>query len=269
MTRLLALAAFACLILACGTPPPPAAPTPLDISDYRLIDLSHTFDENTLYWPTDEHFKHNEVRWGRTEGGWWYSSFTYSGSEHGGTHLDAPIHFGEGKRTVDEIPIDQLIGPAVVIDITASCGADADYRLSVEDIETHEQAHGAIEPDAIVMVRTGWSSHWPDAKQYLGSDVAKDTQNLHFPGVSPEAAEALVARKVAVVGIDTASIDHGPTRDFRAHQVFAAAQIACLENVAKLDELPATGAIVFALPMKIGGGSGGPCRIVALLPPGS
>lgn len=157
----------------------------------------------------------------------------------------------------------------MVIDITAACDADPDYRLSIEDIERHENAHGAIEPDSIVMVRTGWSSRWPDAKRYLGSDVLKDTQNLHFPGVSPEAAEALVARKVAVVGIDTASIDHGPTRDFRAHQVFAAAQIPCLENVAQLDELPVTGAIVFALPMKIGGGSGGPCRIVALLHPGS
>ena len=269
MARVATFAAALCLTIACGTPPPPAAPALLDISNYRLIDLSHTFDENTLYWPTDERFKHNKVRWGRTEGGWWYSSFTYGGSEHGGTHLDAPIHFGEGKRTVDEIPVDQLVGPAVVIDIAAACDADADYLLSVEDIKAHEKAHGAIEPDSIVMVRTGWSSRWPDALQYLGSDVPKDAQNLHFPGVSPEAAEALVARKVAVVGIDTASIDHGPTRDFAAHQVFAAAQIACLENVAKLDELPPTGAIVFALPMKIGGGSGGPCRIVALLPPGS
>jgi len=266
MMRLCALAVGLCFAVSCGAPPPPPQePAALDISDYRLIDLSHTFDENTLYWPTDEHFKHNQVRWGRTEGGWWYSSFTYGGSEHGGTHLDAPIHFGEGKRTVDQIPVDQLVGPAVVIDISAKCDADADYLLSVADIEVFEKEHGTIEPDTIVMVRTGWSSRWPDAKTYLGSDIPKDTQHLHFPGISPEAGELLVARKAAVVGIDTASIDHGPSRDFRTHQVFAAAQIVGLENVNKLDALPPTGAIVFALPMKIGGGSGGPCRIVALV----
>lgn len=264
MTRLPALAGALFLSAACA--PPPA---PLDISGYRLIDLSHTFDEKTLYWPTDKHFEHNQVAWGRTEGGFWYSSFTYGGSEHGGTHIDAPIHFGEGKRSVDQIPIEQLIGSAVVIDISAACDSDPDYLLSVEDIGKHEQRHSRIEPGSIVMIRSGWSRRWPDARQYLGSDVPGDTRNLHFPGVSPEAAEALVERDVAIVGIDTASIDHGPSSDFKAHQVFAAAQIACLENVNRLEELPPTGAIVFALPMKIGGGSGGPCRVVALVPPGS
>ncbi|MDE0432996.1 MAG: cyclase family protein [Bryobacterales bacterium] len=264
MTRLPALAGALFLSVACA--PPPA---PLDISGYRLIDLSHTFDEKTLYWPTDKHFEHNQVAWGRTEGGFWYSSFTYGGSEHGGTHIDAPIHFGEGKRSVDQIPIEQLIGSAVVIDISAACDSNPDYLLTVEDIGKHEQQHSRIEPGSIVMIRSGWSLRWPDAKQYLGSDVPGDTQDLHFPGVSPEAAEALSERHVAIVGIDTASIDHGPSSDFKAHQVFAAAQIACLENVNRLEELPPTGAIVLALPMKIGGGSGGPCRVVALIPPGS
>ena len=202
-TRLLALASALCLSIACAP-----TPAPLDISDYRLIDLSHTFDEKTLYWPTDKHFEHSQVAWGRTEGGFWYSSFTYGGSEHGGTHIDAPIHFGEGKRSVDQIPIEQLIGSAVVIDIAAACYSDPDYLLTAEDIEIHEQRHGRIEHDSIVMIRTGWSRRWPDAKQYLGSNVPGDTQNLHFPGVSPEAAGALVERNVAIVGIDTASIDH-------------------------------------------------------------
>ena len=242
-----------------------SGPGAFDLDQYRVVDLTHTFDENTLYWPTDQPFQHQRTAWGRTEGGYWYSSFTYGGSEHGGTHLDAPIHFAEGKRAVAEIPVEQLIGPAVVIDITAQCGADPDYRLSVADVENHERQHGPIQAGAIVLIRTGWSRFWPDAKTYLGSDVPGDTTNLHFPGVSPEAAEALVQKGVAVVGIDTASIDHGPTRDFRAHQVFAGAQVACLENVARLEELPMTGALVMALPMKIGGGSGAPCRIVAFV----
>ncbi len=237
----------------------------LTLDDYHVIDLTHTFDETTLYWPTDQPFQHERTAWGRTEGGYWYSSFTYGGSEHGGTHLDAPIHFGEGKRAVADIPIEQLIGPAIVIDIAAKCQGDADYQLSVADVESHEQRHGSIEPDDIVLIRTGWSRFWPDPKKYLGSDVPGDTSDLHFPGVSSEAAETLLERGVAVVGIDTASIDHGPSRDFRAHQVFAGAQMACLENVARLEDLPPTGALVMALPMKIGGGSGAPCRIVAFL----
>ena len=263
MTQLYALLwlIFLCLTMGCGPVPRPA----LDLSDYRLVDLSYTFDENTLYWPTDKHFDHDQAAWGWTEGGYWYSSFTYGGSEHGGTHIDAPIHFAEGKRTVEQIPIEQLVGPAVVIDVTTGAESDADYQVSIADIVAFEERHGTIEPETIVLIRSGWSRYWPDAGKYLGSDVPGDIQNLHFPGVSPEAAEALVQRKVAVVGIDTASIDHGSTRDFRTHQVLAEAEIAILENVARLDELSATGAFVFALPMKIGGGSGGPCRIVALM----
>jgi kynurenine formamidase len=237
----------------------------LDLSDYRLVDMTHTFSKETLYWPTGEAFEHNEVAWGKTAGGFWYSSFTYGANEHGGTHLDAPIHFAEGASSVDQIPLEQLVGPAVVIDVTAGAESDPDYLLSVADIEAFEKEHGAIEPETIVLIRSGWGEYWPNAKEYLGTDAPGDVENLHFPGVSPEAAKALVAREVAVVGIDTASIDYGATRDFPAHQVLAAAEIAVLENVAQLDELPATGAVLFALPMKIGGGSGGPCRIVALV----
>ena len=135
----------------------------------------------------------------------------------------------------------------------------------MDDLEAHERQHGAIQAGTGVLIHTGWGRFWPDVKSYLGSDVPGDTENLHFPGVSPEAAEALVRKGIALVGIDTASIDHGPTSDFKAHQVFAAAQIACLENVAHLDQAPATGSLLLALPMKIGDGSGAPCRIVALV----
>jgi kynurenine formamidase len=257
-SRLALVLAAAALLASC-------APGPLRLEDYRLVDLTHTFDEQTLYWPTDKTFEHNRVAWGVTEQGHWYSSFTYGGSEHGGTHMDAPIHFAEGKPAASDVPLDHLIGPAVVIDISTKCEEAADYLLTVEDIEAHERGHGRIEPRTIVLIHTGWHRRWPDARRYLGSDTSGDTENLHFPGVSAEAAEVLVQRGVRLVGIDTASIDHGPSRDFRAHQVFAEAEVACLENVARLNELPPTGAILIALPMKIGEGSGAPCRIVALV----
>jgi kynurenine formamidase len=237
-----------------------------DLSRYRAVDLSYTFDQQTLYWPTDQPFHHEQKAWGITDAGYWYSSFTFGGSEHGGTHLDAPIHFAEGKRSADQIPIEQLIGEAVVIDITGLCAQDPDYTLQISDIEAHEKERGLIPANSIVLVRSGWGKHWPDKKAYLGSDAPGDVENLHFPGISPEAAEFLVARGVAAAGIDTASIDPGISSDFRAHQILLGAQIPALENVANLEAVPARGALVFALPMKIGGGSGAPCRVVALIP---
>jgi kynurenine formamidase len=229
------------------------------------VDLSHTFNEATIYWPTDQPFHHEQKAWGATEAGYWYSSFTFGGSEHGGTHLDAPIHFAEGQWAVDQIPIEQLIGEAAVIDISSRCEQDPDYTLRAADVEAHEKEHGLLPADAIVLVRTGWGKHWPEKKAYLGTDAPGDVENLHFPGLSPEAAEFLAARGVAAVGIDTASIDPGISRDFRAHQVLAAARIAGLENLANLEAVPARGALLFAFPMKIGGGSGAPCRVVALV----
>ena len=265
MTRLPALAGALFLSVACA--PPPAT---LDISGYRLIDLSHTFDEKTLYWPTDKHFEHDQVAWGRTEGGFWYSSFTYGGSEHGGTHIDAPIHFGEGKRSVDQIPIEQLIGSAVVIDISAACDSDPDYLLSVEDIGMHEQRHGRIEPGSIVMIRSGWSRRWPDARQYLGSDVPGDTRNPAlppaYPPKPPKPSSSAMLRSSASTppaSIMVRAPISRRTRSSPPHRLL----VWKTSIVSKSCHPP--GAIVFALPMKIGGGSGGPCRVVALIPPGS
>ncbi len=265
--HILTLALFGALLAAPGCAPADQAPAPtgLDLAQYQTVDLSHTFDDETIYWPTDQPFHHDQKAFGISEGGYWYSSFTYGGSEHGGTHLDAPIHFAEGKHSVEQIPIDQLIAEAVVIDITAHCAQDSDYMLAVADVEAHEAEYGPIPADAIVLVKTGWGARWPDKKSYMGSDVVGDVENLHFPGVSREAAELLASRSVAAVGIDTASIDPGVSRDFPTHQVLGAAQIAILENVASLDEVPARGALLFAFPMKIGGGSGAPCRVVALV----
>jgi kynurenine formamidase len=239
-----------------------------DVRKYRTIDLTHALNSKTLYWPTSPtSFKLDKLSYGPTPGGWFYSSFAFSAPEHGGTHLDAPIHFGEGHLTVDRVPLDKLIGPAVVIDVTAKTRGDADYRLTREDVAAFEKSHGRIAAGTIVLLRTGWSTRWPDKKSYLGDDTPNDATKLHFPSYGVEAARLLIQeRRVSAIGVDVASIDYGPSADFMVHRIAAAADVPGIENLTNLNLLPATGAVVFAVPMKIEGGSGGPVRVIALVP---
>ncbi len=237
------------------------------IDEAKVIDLTYSFDEMTIYWPTANPFRWEKEAWGKSAAGYWYTAARYTASEHGGTHIDSPIHFGEGKATTDEIPLSRLIGPAVVIDVTQACANNPDYQVKVEDLTGWEKKHGRIPDGAIVLIRTGWGKFWPDKKRYLGSDTPGDATKLHFPGLSREAAEFLASqRKIDGIGIDTASIDYGQSQDFIAHQILNGANIYGLENVANLDRLPDAGATLIALPMKIRGGTGGPVRIIAILP---
>jgi len=252
------------LLLAAGV----AAAQSLDLASARVIDLTHPFDAQTIFWPNSPSaFELERLSYGETPGGWFYSSNRICTPEHGGTHMDAPIHFGEGKRTVDRVPVRQLVAPVVVIDVAAKAAADPDYRLTAGDVAAWEAKHGEIAAGTIVLLRTGWGERWPDRKRYLGDDTPGRTTDLHFPSYGAEAAKRLVdERHVGALGVDTASIDHGPSQDFPVHRIAAAAEVPGIENVAHLDQVPETGAWVVALPMKIAGGSGGPLRIVALLP---
>ncbi len=204
---------------------------------------------------------------GPTAGGYFYAANRFCSPEHGGTHLDAPIHFAEEGWTAEAIPLDRLVAPAVVLDITAKAAADRDYRLTAADVVAWEGEHGAIPEGSIVLLRTGWSAFWPEAGRYLGSSVSGDASDLHFPSFGEEAARLLVEeRRVAALGVDTASIDYGQSKDFLVHRLAAAANVPGLENLTHLDRLPPTGSTLLALPIKIAGGSGGPLRAVALVP---
>lgn len=234
----------------------------------RWVDLSHAYDDDTLYWPTSETFEKETVFEGHTDGGWYYTAYAIRTAEHGGTHVDAPVHFAEGRESVDQIPLSRLVAPAVVIRVRDAASRNADYQATVSDLEAFEARHGRIPAGSIVLFDTGFAEHWPDPVRYMGTDQrgADAVALLHFPGIHPDAARWLAGREVAAVGVDTPSIDHGQSTDFMTHRVLFEHNIPGLENVASMAELPATGALVIALPMKIRGGSGAPVRVIAFVP---
>lgn len=234
----------------------------------RLIDLTHPFNENSVYWPTAEMFKKTEVYHGHTPGGWFYTAYNFSAAEHGGTHMDAPIHFAEGGHTADQVPVTQLVGPGFVVDVTAQSATNVDYLVTAADIEAFEKEHGRIPAGSIVLLNTGRAHLYGDRAAYMGTAERGEAAvaKLHFPGLSREGAALLVERGIAAVGLDTPSIDYGQSKDFAAHVELMAHNIPAFENVADMSDLPPTGSTIIALPMKIEGGSGGPLRIVAVVP---
>src|SRR5687768_11245517 len=187
----------------------------------QMLDLTHSFDETTIYWPTEDGFKLLRGPAGVTERGYFYAANRFMCAEHGGTHIDAPIHFWKGGQTVDEITLERLIGPAACVDVSHKCRADRDYQVTVEDFNAWETANATSLNDKIVLIRTGYAAHWPDREKYLGTSESgrAAVAKLHFPGLDPAAADWLVARrKIRAVGIDTASIDYGQTQDYATHQ---------------------------------------------------
>jgi len=260
----LALTLVGISLRAAGSAP---AGVPVNLAGASIVDLSHPFDEKTIYWPNaPSGFALHREFFGRTPGGYFYASNDFCSPEHGGTHIDAPLHFSEGKWSVDQIPLRQLVAPGIVLDITAKAAADRDYRLAPGDVAAWEKRHGPVPPGSIVILRTGWASRWPDRKAYLGDDTPGRVTNLHFPSYGREAAEFLAAqRRVGAIGVDTASIDYGPSTDFIVHRTVLGRNIPGLENLANVADLPETGFWIVALPMKIAGGSGAPARVAAVL----
>jgi len=226
----------------------------------RVVDLSYAINDKLVAWPGDTRTFEAKINASVEKNGYYTRSFWML--EHYGTHMDAPIHFPPGKLSVDQIPVQRLFGPAAVIDVRAEAQRDPDYRLTIERIERWERAHGRIPASAIVLLRTGWASRWPDAKRYRNMGAAGV---MHFPGFSVEAVKLLIARKVSGVGIDTLSVDYGPSKDFAVHKVSHAAGLYHLENLADLSGLPEAGAFLVVAPIKLEGGSGGPCRVFAIL----
>jgi kynurenine formamidase len=261
------LFALALVAAACGSSSPSSGTGMLPRGD--VVDLSHAYDEQAIYWPTADSFRLDKVADGLTPEGYYYAANNVFTSEHGGTHLDAPLHFAAGRQAVDQIALDRLMGEVAIVDVTDRAEVEADYRVSIADIQRSERDHGPIARDAIVLIRTGYSRRWPDAARYLGTAErgAGAATKLHFPGLHPDAARWLMEnRGIKAVGIDTASIDYGQSRLFESHRLLFERDIPAFENLTALERLPMRGALIVALPMKIKGGSGAPLRAVAFVP---
>jgi kynurenine formamidase len=227
----------------------------------RVIDLSYPISDKLVPWPGDEKFFEAKVNATIEKNGYFTRSFWML--EHYGTHLDAPAHFPPGKATVDQIPARRLMGPAVVLDVRAEASRDTDFQLPAASVEEWEKRHGRIPEGAIVLLRTGWASRWPDAQRYRNQDAQG---KMHFPGFSAGAAKLLIERKVSGLGCDTLSIDYGASGDFAVHHLALGAGLYHLENLADMSALPESGAFLIAAPIKLEGGSGGPVRVFAILP---
>jgi len=226
----------------------------------RVIDLSYAISDKMVSWPGDA--KAFEAKSNATveKNGYFTRSFWML--EHYGTHMDAPAHFPPGTTTMDQIPAEKFFGPAVVLDVRKEAERDPDYQLSAKKIEEWEGKHGKIPVGAIAVLRTGWSSRWPDVARYRNQDSGG---KMHFPGFSVEAAKVLLGREVSGLGCDTLSIDPGNSGDFPVHHLVLGAGIYQLENLADLSGLPEAGAFLVAAPIKLEGGSGGAVRVFGLV----
>lgn len=234
----------------------------------KIIDLTYPLEEATIFWPTAKEFQLENVFRGISDKGYYYTANNFCTAEHGGTHIDAPIHFNREGKTLDVLPVDQLMGKGVVIDVTEKCAENRDYQVQIEDFTAWENKHGTQLNDVIVLLRTGFGKYWPDRVKYMGTDERGEeaVAKLHFPGLHPDAAKWLVNnRSIKAIGLDTPSIDYGQSTLFETHVILFKKNIPVFENVANLGLLPEKDFNIIALPIKIKGGSGGPLRIVAVV----
>jgi kynurenine formamidase len=226
----------------------------------RVIDLSYAISDKMVPWPGDAKAFEATTNATVEKNGYFTRSFWML--EHYGTHMDAPAHFPPGTTTIDKIPAEKFFALAVVLDVRKEAERDPDYQLTVKRIEAWEEKHGKIPAGAIVVLRTGWATRWPDVARYRNQDA---NGKMHFPGFSVEAAKVLLERKVSGLGCDTLSIDPGNSPDFPVHHLVLGAGVYQLENLADLQELPEAGAFLIAAPIKLEGGSGGAVRVFGLV----
>jgi kynurenine formamidase len=235
----------------------PARPCPTP--DFRVVDLSHAMHEGMPYWPGGVPFKMTRL----VDYDQGYRAHTFEVGENTGTHVDAPAHFVQGGRTIDQLSAAELVMPLVVIDVSQKTKGDPDYALSANDVVDWEAANGNVPPGSLVVANTGWHALFSSAPQYVNQD---DAGVMHFPGFAADAAQLLIERDVAGIATDTLSIDPGRSKDFAVHKLMLGADKLMLENLANLGDLPESGATVVIGVLRVTGGTQAQARVLALIP---
>jgi kynurenine formamidase len=230
--------------------------------ELKIVDLTWPLNEKGAYWPGDNYkpFELHTIATLEKNG---VLSKSFCMPEHQGTHIDAPNHFEADRPSVDRIAIGDLFAEGVLIDVSDQAAANADYALTLADVEAWEKKNGQIPERAVILLKTGWGRHFQNPVRYRNQDVMG---RMHFPGFSAEAVRFLIERRnIRGIGLDTLSLDPGQSRDFAVHHLVGRAGRYGLENLAGLDELPATKFYLVVAPIKIETGSGGPTRVLAIL----
>lgn len=225
----------------------------------RIVDLTHQLHDAMAYWPGGIPFKKIRL----VDYGEGYRLHKFEMGENTGTHVDAPAHFVKDRPAIDRLALADLVVRAVVIDVRDKVAADADYRLAAGDVLAWEARNGLVPAGALAILNTGWHKRFDTPASYVNMDAGKI---MHFPGYGKEAAELLLARGVVGIGIDTLSIDHGPSRDFAVHFAVLGTNKYMIENLANLDALPPTGATVIVGVLPVREGTQAQARVLALLP---
>ena len=225
----------------------------------RVLDLTHTLTAEFPSWPGYPSIEILNTHHFANDG---FLANAWHIHEHSGTHVDAPLHFSAEGWSAAEIPQGNLIAPAVVIEIGSRARRDPDAQVRVEDIKAWEKKHGRVPRGAAVLMSSGWEERATDEAAYRNMD-SKGV--MHFPGFSPEAAKFLVKeRTIGGLGVDTLSLDYGPSTDFGTHFAVLPANRWGIENLANLGKLPPKGATLFVGLPRVKGASGGPARVLAV-----
>lgn len=236
----------------------------------RVVDLTHAQSQDTIYWPGNPDYNFTHLFRGPSGKGYWYESNYFGIAEHTGTHLDAPAHLVEGMWRTANIPLEHLIGPGVIVDVSDKAFVNPDYRVTVQDLKEWEAKYGEIPPGAVVIMNSGWDKNYPNKSLTFGTNTPTDPSTFHFPGFHEDAADWLVRyRNIHVVGVDTPSTDYGQSSTFPVHVILGKANIPGLENLANLNKIPPSGTTVFVAVIKLYDGSGGPARTFATIMEGN
>ena len=234
---------------------------PRSITYSRVVDLSHSIHPDMPRWPADPPVDFQAVAQISSEG---YFLRRVSLGEHTGTHINAPISFHLGGQSIDALPVQSSVAPAVLFDVARESSDNPDFLLSLEDVAAWESHHGPVPTGSIVLLNTGWHSKWGTPEEFLNLDRAGVG---HFPGFGVDAVRYLLEeRGIGGIGIDTHGVDGGSDQTFAVNRLMLEQPRVVLENLANLDQLPATGVTLVIGALRLAGGSGSPASVLAFAP---